>query len=106
MSKCNTFADWRTILKGWIMARVWTDEQKARQAALIRTWSPGHARQGQRTPEGKAVSSKNVLRGNANRAAALAIAKQELQAAKAKVAKLSRGKDDPFFEQLWQALKR
>lgn len=87
------------------MARVWTDEQKARQAALIHTWKPWTRSTGARTPEGKAVSSKNVLRGNANRAAALAIAKQELQAAKAKVAKLSRGKDDPFFEQLRQVFK-
>lgn len=88
------------------MARVWTNEQRARQAALIRTWKPWTRATGARTPEGKAVSSKNVLRGNANRAAALVIAKQELQVAKAKVAKLSRGKDDPFFEQLRQALKR
>jgi len=43
--------------------------------------------------------------GNENRAAALAIAKQELQAARAKVAKLSRGKDDPLFEQLRKAFK-
>ena len=74
------------------MARIWTDEQKARQAALIRTWKPWTRSTGARTPEGKAVSSKNVLRGNANRAAALAVAKQELQAAKEKVAKLSRGR--------------
>ncbi len=78
------------------MARVWTDEQKARQAALIHSWKPWTRSTGARTPEGKAVSSKNVLRGNANRAAALAIAKQELQAAKAKVAKLSRGKIFPW----------
>lgn len=87
------------------MARQWTDEQKVRQAALIRLWKPWTRSTGARTPEGKAVSSRNVLRGNANRAAALVIAKQELQAAKAKVAKLSRGKVDPFFEQLRQAFK-
>ena len=72
------------------MARVWTDEQKARQAALIRAWKPWTRSTGPATPEGKAVSSKNVLRGNANRAAALEIAMQELQAAKAKVARLTR----------------
>ena len=87
------------------MARVWTNEQKERQAALIRTWQPWTHSTGARTPEGKAVCSRNVLVGNANRAAALEIAKQELQAAKAKVAKLSRGKEDPVFEQLRKAFK-
>lgn len=78
---------------------------KARQAALIRTWKPWTRSAGARTPEGKAVSSKNVLRGNANRAAALAIAKQELQAAKAKVAKLSRGRIDPWMDRMMRELK-
>ncbi|MEI7457463.1 MAG: hypothetical protein WCK93_12145 [Nitrosomonadales bacterium] len=41
----------------------------------------------------------NVLVGNANRATALAIAKQELKAAELKVAKLSRCKVDPWTEQ-------
>jgi len=75
------------------MARVWTEERKARQAALIRSWKPWTRSTGPRTTEGKRIASKNVLRGNANRAAALAIAMQELQEAKAKVAKLSRGKE-------------
>ncbi len=87
------------------MARVWTDEQKARQAELIRSWKPWTHSTGARTAEGKEVCSRNVLVGNENRAAALAIAKQELQAARAKVAKLSRGKDDPLFEQLRKAFK-
>lgn len=87
------------------MARQWTDEQRARQADLIRSWQPWTRSTGARTPEGKRISSMNVLVGNANRAKALTIAKQELQAAKAKVAKLSRSKDDPFFEQLRQAFK-
>lgn len=87
------------------MARQWTDEQRARQADLIRSWQPWTRSTGARTPEGKRISSMNVLVGNANRAKALTIAKQELQAAKAKVAKLSRRKDDPFFEQLRQAFK-
>ena len=87
------------------MARQWTEEQRARQAALIRSWQPWTRSTGARTPEGKRISSMNVLVGNANRAKALTIAKQELQAAKAKVAKLSRSKDDPFFEQLRQAFK-
>ena len=87
------------------MARQWTEEQRARQAALIRSWQPWTRSTGARTPEGKRISSMNVLVGNANRAKAQTIAKQELQAAKAKVAKLSRRKDDPFFEQLRQAFK-
>ena len=82
------------------MARVWTEEQKARQSALIKSWKPWKSSTGARTPEGKAVSSMNVLVGNANRAAALAIAKQELKAAELKVAKLSRGKVDPWLDRL------
>ena len=42
-------------------ARRWTAEQKARQAALIRTWEPWKQATGPRTPQGKAVSSKNAL---------------------------------------------
>ena len=86
------------------MARTWTDEQKARQAALIHSWQPWTRSTGARTPEGKAVSSKNVLVGNVNRAAALAIAKQELKAAEMKVAKLSRGKENPWLDQLMRDL--
>jgi len=82
------------------MARTWTDEQKARQAALIHSWQPWTRSTGARTPEGKRISSINVLVGNANRAAALAIAKQELKAAEMKVAKLSRGKINPWLDRL------
>lgn len=71
------------------MARIWTVEQKARQAALIRSWKPWTHSTGARTPEGKAVSSQNVSVGNANRARALALAKQELKAAQAKIDKLT-----------------
>lgn len=42
-------------------ARRWTTEQRARQARLIRTWEPWKKATGPRTPEGKAVSSKNAL---------------------------------------------
>lgn len=87
------------------MARTWTDEQKARQAALIHSWQPWTHSTGARTPEGRAISSKNVLVGNANRAAALAIAEQELKAAEAKVAKLSRHKEIPWLDQLMHDLK-
>lgn len=88
------------------MARVWTDEQKTRQAALIRRWKPWTRSTGATTPEGKAVSSMNVLRGNENRAKALALAVKELREAEAKVAKLSRGKIDPWGEWIMRELKR
>lgn len=42
-------------------ARKWTDEQKARQAALIRTWAPWKQSTGPTTPAGKKVSSKNAV---------------------------------------------
>ena len=82
------------------MARTWTEEQKAKQAALIHSWQPWTRSTGAKTPEGKRISSMNVLVGNANRAAALAIAKQELKAAEAKVAKLSRYKIIPWLDRL------
>lgn len=42
-------------------ARKWTDEQRARQAELIRTWEPWKTSTGPKTPTGKAVSSKNAV---------------------------------------------
>jgi len=49
--------------KRWIMAaRKWTDEQRARQAALIHGWQPWKHSTGARTPEGKAVASRNAFR--------------------------------------------
>lgn len=47
----------------------------------------------------------NVLVGNVNRATALALAKQELREAEAKVAKLSRGKIDPWADRIMRGLK-
>lgn len=85
------------------MARIWTDEQKARQAALIHGWQPWTHSTGARTDAGKAVCSKNVLVGNTNRAAALAIAKQELKAVQAKIEKLTRGKEVSWFDKLMRA---
>ena len=77
------------------MARVWTDEQKARQAALIRRVKPWTHSTGARTPEGKRISSMNVLVGNANRAKALALAQEQLRAAEMKIIKLSKGRINP-----------
>lgn len=82
------------------MARKWDAEQKAKQSALIHSWQPWTRSTGARTPEGKRTCSMNVLVGNANRAAALAIANQELKTAEAKVRKLSRGKIDPWLDRM------
>ncbi len=43
-------------------ARKWTEEQKARQAALIHKWNPWEQSSGARTPEGKRISSRNAFR--------------------------------------------
>ena len=58
------------------------------------------------TPEGKQISSMNVLVGNKNLAKALAIAKQELEAAETKVAKLSRYTEVPWLDLVMRDLKR
>ena len=44
-------------------ARNWTPEQRARQADKIRQWQPWDKSTGARTAEGKAVSSRNALKG-------------------------------------------
>jgi hypothetical protein len=46
---------------GTMAARKWTPAQRARQAELIRTWTPWKASTGPRTPAGKAASSKNAV---------------------------------------------
>ena len=87
------------------MARTWTDEQKARQAALIHSWKPWTKSTGATTPKGRAISSMNVLVGNANRAKALELARQELKAAQAKIAKLTRYKEVPWLDQIMSDIK-
>ena len=42
------------------MANGWTQERRARQAALIRTWRPWECSTGPRTAAGKARSSSNA----------------------------------------------
>lgn len=71
-------------------ARHWTDEQRARQSATIRQWQPWAKSTGARTPEGKAVSSQNVLVGQRKRSHELEQARQELQAVLAKIQRLTR----------------
>lgn len=47
------------------MATTWTQERRARQAELIRTWKPWKQATGPRTPEGKAKASANSDKGGA-----------------------------------------
>lgn len=41
------------------MSNGWTDERRARQREMIRTWRPWEKSTGPRTVEGKAVSAQN-----------------------------------------------
>jgi hypothetical protein len=45
------------------MAKTWTLERRARQAALIHTWKPRTQPTGPRTPDGKAKASRNAYKG-------------------------------------------
>jgi hypothetical protein len=50
-------------------AKGWSEERRARQAALIRGWSPWRRSTGPRTDEGKAISARNATRhGRSSRA--------------------------------------
>lgn len=44
-------------------ARHWTPEQRAQQSAKIRQWQPWTKSTGAKSPEGKAVSSRNAYKG-------------------------------------------
>jgi hypothetical protein len=75
------------------VARQWTQEERAKQAALIRGWRPWEASSGPTTPEGRARSSRNADKGGvAGRALRLTQALEELSAAVAKVEKLTKRK--------------
>ena len=43
--------------------RHWTPEERAKQSQLIQSWQPWNKSTGARTPEGKAVSSRNAYKG-------------------------------------------
>ncbi|MHB1677348.1 MAG: hypothetical protein ACYCSS_07400 [Sulfuriferula sp.] len=74
--------------------RKWTPEQKAEQAAKIRSWKPWTRSTGARTPEGKAIISQNVRRGQVKRQAAIEAARAQIEALQASVRKLrTRGAD-------------
>ena len=45
------------------MATTWTPERRQRQAELIRRWKPWEQSTGPKTPEGKAVISRNPWKG-------------------------------------------
>ena len=45
------------------MLRHWTTEERLRQSQLIQSWQPWNNSTGARTPEGKAVSSRNAHKG-------------------------------------------
>ena len=45
------------------MALSRTPERRARQAVLIRTWKPWQQATGPRTPDGKAIASRNAYKG-------------------------------------------
>jgi len=69
--------------------RHWTPEERQRQAELIHRWQPWKHSTGACTAAGKAVSSQNVYRGQANKQRALEQALQELQAAQVKIRRLT-----------------
>jgi hypothetical protein len=43
-------------------AREWTPEQRLRQSEEIRRWKPWEHSTGAKTPQGKAISSKNATK--------------------------------------------
>ena len=43
--------------------RHWTTEERLKQSQLIQSWQPWNNSTGARTPEGKAVSSRNAHKG-------------------------------------------
>ena len=42
--------------------RHWTPEERLRQSKAIRTWKPWESSKGAKTPQGKAISSKNATK--------------------------------------------
>ena len=44
------------------MANGWTEERKARQSELIHQWKPWESSTGARTPEAKAIVSRNAVK--------------------------------------------
>jgi len=82
------------------MARVWTEEQRARQAAKINDWKPWLKSTGPTSAEGRAASTNNVLTWIENRAKELDQARQALADAEAKIEELTRGKESPQADRM------
>jgi hypothetical protein len=81
------------------MARHWTQEERAKQSALIHHWKPWERSTGAKTPEGKTKASRNAYKGGAQgKANRLLVALQELDAALVKVAKLAAKKYPNTFK--------
>ncbi|MBW8067622.1 MAG: hypothetical protein GJU73_09275 [Ferrovum sp.] len=70
------------------MARRWTQEQKDRQSALIRSWKPWTRSTGPRTTQGKAQSSKNRQKTLEKAQREVADARKALTEAQARLGKL------------------
>lgn len=79
------------------MARTWTPEQKAKQAALIRAWKPWQKSTGPRTAAGKAAASGNASLGMERKRLAIEQAKRELLAAQVKLFELTRPRKDKYW---------
>jgi hypothetical protein len=45
-----------------LSARKWTPEQRLKQSEAIRRWKPWKCSTGAKTPQGKAISSKNATK--------------------------------------------
>lgn len=71
------------------MARKWTEEQKIKQAELIRSWKPWVHSTGARTPEGKAKSSQNAHIGKLNKELEILATMQELADVQKKLRRLT-----------------
>ena len=74
------------------MPRVWTDEQKAEQAAKIGRWKPWLSSTGARTPEGKAIASQNRVKSLERAKQRIADARKVLRDAEAEHTRLT-GRD-------------
>jgi len=72
------------------MARTWTDEQKARQSALIQSWRPWESSTGPKTDEGKGMASQNRQRSLERARQGVIEARDTLQSAQAKLQRLTR----------------
>ena len=89
------------------MARNWTPEARARQAALIHAWAPWTRSTGATTPEGKAKSAQNRQLSLERARAEIEQAQRELADAKVELQRLTGGHgDDLDMESMKQLLHK